>query len=97
MAVVGTDGNDLPELRPDGVNGLDWANIAARIYTDHGREPYRPEFGIGVAQAHGNPIFSPEVIQQRFRDSLDGLYLSARSIGVTAAGGVYRIDLDLEV
>lgn len=91
MAIVGPNGNDLPEFIA-GVPGRDWAAIKARVFTDLGREPYSPKFGVGIAQALGNPVFPPGILFERFVESLDGTELSVDEFTVEFGDRTYVID-----
>ena len=97
MAIVGPDGMNAPELRPDGVNSADWQEINASVFTEQGREPFLPDFGIGLSAALGNQGLSASEIRARLTASLATSYLSDEGVEVSIGGTTYRIDARLEV
>lgn len=97
MAITGPDGMNAPELRGDGVSSADWQELNARFFTAHRREPFMPDFGIGMSQALGNPALSRIEVLRRIRSSLEGSYLSADNVEVTISGTQYRVEARLEV
>ena len=97
MAVTGPDGMNAPALRDDGVSSADWQELNARMFTLHGREPFMPDFAIGLAQALGNPALSPIDLQRRISASLEDSYLEAAGVEVTVNGSNYQINVRLEV
>ena len=48
--IVGTDGNNAPE-RIEGIDPRLYFGIVARAYTYRGREPFNPDFGLGLVDA----------------------------------------------
>ena len=97
MAITGPDGMNAPETRPDGVNSADWQELNARAFTLYRREPFMPDFGIGLAGALGNPALSPAEIQRRFVASLENSYLGLTGVEIAVDGTVYRIDASMDV
>ena len=98
MGLIGPDGNDVLDIRPDGVTGYDYMSINGRAFTEWQREPFLPAFGVGLAQALSSPSLPEGVVQRRFQASFAGDpgYTGVQSIEVTVPGGnTYRIDLDL--
>lgn len=92
MAITGPDGHNAPELRPDGTHWTDWQEINARAFTAHGREPFLPDFGIGIEDSLGNPSLSAAEIRNRLAASLETSYLRDRGVEVSIGGTVYRIE-----
>ena len=99
MALIGADGNDLPDVLADGVTAYDFMAINGRVFTEHLREPFAPTFGVGLAQALSSPAISGAVVQRRLTASFAGDpgYVGIDSLEVAVTGGnTYRIDLSLE-
>lgn len=97
MAIVGPDGNDMPEELADGVTGTDWVAINARAYTAYQREAFDTAFGLGLAHGLSNPTIPSTELQGRIRASFVGTHLNVESIRLTVAGRVYDINLALLV
>ena len=97
MAITGPDGMNQPELRDDGVHSADWQELNARMFTLYRREPFMPDFAIGIAGALGNPSLSRIELQRRITASLESSYLSATNVEVTIRGTNYLIEAELEV
>ena len=97
MALVGPDGNDMPEVMPDGVAAYDFVAIRSRVYTEYGREAFDPDFGIGLVHALGSQVIGEGEITRRFNRSLAGEVLGVDELTVQVAGNVYNIRLGLEV
>ena len=97
MAITGPEGMNLPAIMDDGVSSSDWQELNSRFFTEHRREPFMPNFAIGISQALGNPTLSRIELQRRITVSLEDSYLSATGVEVAINGSVYRIDARLEV
>ena len=97
MALIGPDGNDMPDVLPDGVTASDYVAINARAFTEHGREAFDPDFGVGISAMIGFPALSVPEMRRRWINSLAGSGLDVRDIAIRAGNRVYRIDLELEV
>ena len=97
MAITGPDGMNAPGTRDDGVSSADWQELNARIFTDYRREPFMPDFAIGMSEALGNPSLSQIEIRRRITASLADSYLSPARVEVIISGSHYRIETQLEV
>ena len=95
MAVIGPDGNDLPERRADGVLSSDWFALNSRTYTTHGREPFQRDYGVGMAQALGSPAVDEPELRRRWTVSLANYPLVVEDSSIIAGNSFYRIELDL--
>ena len=99
MALIGPDGNSLPEIMPDGVTAYDYMAINGRVFTEYQRFPFNPDFGVGLVHALRNPTLSAAEIERRLKTSLAGDpgYVGVDKLEVRVAGNnVYEIDLTLE-
>lgn len=94
--VTGPDGMNAPFTRADGVSSADWQELNARIFTEYRREPFMPDFAIGLKDALGNPSLSPIEIRRRITASLRDSYLDPDRVEVTVSGSHYRIETRLE-
>ena len=97
MALVGPDGNDMPETLADGVTAYDYVALRSRLYTEHNREAFEPSFGIGLVHALRTPTLTPAQIADRFQASLAGDVLELDTVTVEVDGDAYDISLRLEV
>ena len=97
MALIGPDGNDLPDVMADGVTSYDYVAIRSRVYTAHNREAFAPDFGVGLVHALRTPTLSQGEIARRLERSLAGETLSLRAVTVRVAGAEYTIRVRLEV
>ena len=97
MAITGPDGMNAPATMADGVSSADWQELNARFFTEYRREPFMPDFAIGMSQALGNPALSPIDLQRRISASLEDSYLEAAGVEVTVNGSSYQINVRLEV
>ena len=99
MALVGTDGNDLPDVMSNGVTSYDFISLNGRIFTEYQREPFLPNFGVGLVHLYRAPALSVGEIQTRLQTSFAGDpgYVNVETVDIAVSGGtVYTIDLDLE-
>ena len=99
MALIGPDGNDLPELMTDGVTSYDFMAINGRVFTEYQREAFDGTFGVGLVLAIHAQQLSASGIRQRLTNSLSGdpEYVGVDSLEIAIAGlGIYTIDLRLE-
>ena len=99
MALIGVDGNDLPELMSDGVTAYDFLAINGRVFTEYQREAFDANFGVGLALAIHRQQLSAAGIQQRLSNSFAGDpgYVGVESLEIAIAGrSVYTINLRLE-
>ena len=88
--VIGPDGSDIADR-------LEMARIAAsaRARTAHGRDPFQPDYGMGLRQVLGNPNFPASELARRAAASFSGPGFLAL---VTAAGltlDSYRVRISL--
>ena len=99
VALIGPDGNDLPELMADGVTSYDFMAINGRVFTEYQREAFDGTFGVGLVLAIHAQQLSASGIRQRLTNSLSGDpgYVGVDSLEIAIAGlGIYTIDLRLE-
>ena len=97
MAITGPDGMNAPELRDDGVSSADWQELNARMFTLYRREPFQPDFAIGISGALGNPSLSRIELHRRITASLADSYLNPTNVEVTIRGTNYLIETELGV
>ena len=87
MAIVGLDGNDAPLTIEEAPARL-WMAIQARAYTYRGREPNRPNFGLGLVDGLINVELPQEVWDRRVRESFADLEdWDAYDFEIRVAGG----------
>ena len=95
MPIVGPDGNNAPGF----VNGIPawlYYAIEARAYTYRGREPDRPDFGIGLIDGQSNPSLPAAVWIARVRASfadLEGATLE--DVRVRVVNEFVEIEIDI--
>ena len=97
MAITGPEGMNLPDTRDDGVSSADWQELNARFFTEYRREPFLPDFAIGISQALGRQTLSRIELQRRITASLASSYLIATGVEVAINGLTYQIEAGLEV
>ncbi len=98
MTQIGPGGLDAPAA-VDGVPYDVWEAVQGRAFTWRGREPYRPAFGLGLADGLRDP--GPTAVQwrARLRASLADVAVpgvSLRTVRVAVAGGAVRLAVDLD-
>lgn len=95
MAIVGLDGNNAPEVI-EGVDPRLWMGIQARAYTYRGREPFNPDFGLGLVDGLAGDVVSQAEWGRRLEASFAGLEgAELRDYRVVVAGG--RVLLETEI
>jgi len=95
MTQVGGDGNDAPATM-DGVPYETWEGISARAGTWLGREPYRPDFGLGLDDGLRNPGPTRAEWTRRLRASFASMpEIDLEATDVRLAGG--RVELRVEL
>lgn len=96
MAIVGVDGNNAPRLI-DGIPARLWMGIQARAYTYFRREPFNPEFGLGLVDGIGSPNLTTAEWLRRLRESFGELEgYEHISLGVVRGAGVIELRVGIE-
>ena len=97
-ALIGPDGNDLPETMADGVSSYDFMAINGRALTEYQREAFNGNFGVGLPQAIHQERLSVGAIQHRLDKSFvgDPGYAGQESLEIAFGKGIYSVDLTLE-
>lgn len=72
MADVGLDGNNAP-AQMEGVDFEIWMGIQARVFTHYRREPFRPEYSIGLSGELMGPSLNQAELRRRVRTSFGSL------------------------
>ena len=72
MTLLGIDGNNAP-AQAEGVDFLTWAGIQGRAFTWHRREPFRPDFGLGLVDGLRTPGVTRDEWSRRLRASFADL------------------------
>lgn len=99
IALIAPDGNDLPEIMADGVTAYDYMAINGRVFTEHQREAFDADFGVGLVHALHSPTLPAATIKNRLQRSLAGDpgYVGVQSLEVALFGrSIYTINLELE-
>ena len=83
MTLLGFDGNDAPAT-VDGVPFLTWTGIQGRAFTWYRREPFRPDFGLGLVDGLKSPLLTEDEWDSRLRASFADL----------SGGDAYEFEVD---
>ena len=97
--VVGPDGNNLPDYTNDGVPSKFSLEVDSRIYTYAGREPFNPDYGLGLVDALQFP--NPGIAGWRRRlqrsfQQLEALGYEYEMGDVRYAGGRLYLDVVID-
>ena len=94
-SIVGADGNNAPATI-EGIPARLYYGILGRSYTYVGREPFNPDFGLGLVDGISNPSLPRAVWVSRVRRSFRGLEgAELDSFQIRAIGNVVHIDLEI--
>ena len=91
MVVVGRNGQDITD---DYLTLKD--NVEARMRTQHGRDPFQRDYGIGIRHAIGSPTIAPTDIRQRIIRSFAPTPYNITDMTVSLTGGV-RYDINVHM
>ena len=95
MAIVGLDGNNASEA----IEGIDprlWMGLQARAYTYRRREPFNPDFGLGLVDGLAGELVSQAEWSRRIEASfrqLEGAMLEGYRVRVSGN----RVILETEI
>lgn len=95
MAIIGADGNNAPEFIK-GVPASIYYQIQARAYTFVNREPFSPDFGLGLVDGLSNQGLPRRVWVERLNKSLIDLgNYEVTDIQVRTVAGTVRLDIEV--
>lgn len=83
MTALGTDGNDAPALMEE-IPFATWAGIQGRAFTWYQREPFRPDFGLGLVDGLRTPRLTDDEWERRLEASFADL----------SGGDAYEFEVD---
>lgn len=94
--IVGLDGNNAPR-EIEGIDPRLWMGIQARAYTYAGREPFNPDFGLGLVDALAFPNPGQSIWRERMIRSFASLEgFTFRDGTVNVVGGRAEIQVEIE-
>ena len=83
MTLLGANGNDAP-AQAEGVDYITWLGIQGRAFTWYRREPFRPDFGLGLVDGLKAPSPTQDEWDSRLRASFADL----------SGGDAYEFEVD---
>ena len=93
--LIGLDGRDAPATM-EGIAFATWLGIQARAFTWLGREPYRPDYAIGLVDAIRNPAPTADEWERRVRASFADISgADLFDFRVNARGNLARLEVSL--